>query len=458
MGDFFRNLIMRLFGKKVRQDETQLEQSRRDSDRYADTRSENITALLAGKVANLAFGDFQLTVTDTSGTTSAFSDVLTDIAERQRANIKSDIACGLGCGMIISVPYSVDGPLGRKICIDTVTKDRFYVTAAQGREITQCVVLADKTVRDRHEFKRWTDYGIDGGVYTVCSRATKDGAPCELSEVEEWADIPEEVQIGGVTKLPIAVFRCPQNPRRTGSLDGVPITYGCDATLEKIKKCLEDIEREFDKKKAKIFADRALIRSKGADDDGGYRRREFENNDLFVAFNSSDRMGVDIFDPAFRESAYYNKLTQHFAMLERECGLSEGVLTKLSTGTATATEIRRAMYDTFCFCDDVHTNFKQYFNDLMYACSVLISAYGIAPYGEYKVDYSWSYAMLEDPAETFSQLMQAESIGAESVAEIRRYNHPEETLEQSRTAVKEIASERAKRAAASLSAFDGTDE
>lgn len=55
MENFFRNLILRLFGRKVRQDEAQIEQSRRDNDRYIDIRSENITALIAGRVANLAF-------------------------------------------------------------------------------------------------------------------------------------------------------------------------------------------------------------------------------------------------------------------------------------------------------------------------------------------------------------------------------------------------------------------
>lgn len=151
MENFFRNLILRLFGRKVRQDEAQIEQSRRDNDKYIDISSENITALIAGRVANLAFGDSQLTVTNAAGSVSAFSSLLADIAARQWAGVKRDIACGLGSGMIVSIPYSVDNGLGRKIYIDTVTRDRFYITASQGSDVTQCVVLADKIVRDRRE-------------------------------------------------------------------------------------------------------------------------------------------------------------------------------------------------------------------------------------------------------------------------------------------------------------------
>ena len=218
MENFFRNLILRLFGRKVRQDEAQIEQSRRDNDRYIDIRSENITALIAGRVANLAFGDSQLTVTDAAGSVSAFSSLLADIAARQWAGVKRDIACGLGSGMIVSIPYSVDNGLGRKIYIDTVTRDRFYITASQGSDVTQCVVLADKIVRDRHEYKRWTDYSIDGDIYSIRSKATKDGAPCELAEVEEWAAIPEEILDFRRKLSADSYFPLPAKPEETGSL------------------------------------------------------------------------------------------------------------------------------------------------------------------------------------------------------------------------------------------------
>ncbi len=440
INETIKEFLWKLFGKKIL-GVFKSDFDGTDSSSFTDTSKENIIALLSGSVANIAMGDAQVTVSGSDGTASRFSDILSDIAQKEWQNIAQTVACALGCGAVISIPYSVDNGLGRKIYVDTVMKDRFWVTAMQGDEITQCIVLADDIVRDKKRYKRFTDYSIENGIYIIRNKAVCDDVPVMLSAIEEWENIPEEIRIGGVTHLPVAILNCPRNPRVPKSSAGVPITYGCNTTLEKIAKTLVDIEREYEKKKAKVFADRSLIRlhkKKDGGNDDVKTRKEFENNDLYVAFNNSDRLGVDIFDPAFRDTSYYNKLEKHFAMLEKECGLSEGVLTKLSTSSATATEIRRAMYNTFCFCDNIHKNVVSYFNSLMYACSVLINYYGMAPYSEYDVKFSYSYALLEDSTQTFSQLMQAESIGAEDAVDIRLFNHPEETREQAQAAVDRI--------------------
>ena len=445
MNEFIKNLIWRWFGKKILESVGQISTAKDDCAKYADIGEENITALVANSVSNIAMGDAQTYVSASGGGITRFTDILSDIAEKEWSDISNTVACALGCGAIISVPYSVDNGLGRKIYIDTVTKDRFFVTAKQGDDITQCVILADEFVRDNKSYKRFTDYSIKDGVYIIRNRAVCNNSPVSLKMVEEWADIPEQIAIGGVKQLPIAILKCPQNPRRPKVPSGVPITFGCDATLKKIAKTLNDIEREFEKKKAKVFADRSLIKlykDKNGDNDEIKTRKEFENNDLYVAFNNSDNFGMEIFDPAIRDSAYYNKLEKHFAMLEKECGLSEGVLTKLSTSHATATEIFRVMYNTFCFCNHVHANVTKWFKDLLYACSVLINYYGMAPYSEYDVKFSYSFALLEDSSETFSQKMQAESIGAEDIAEIRQFIHPEETPEESQAAVEKIKAKR----------------
>ncbi len=446
MNDFIKNLIWRWFGKKILESVGQIHRNETDCSTYSDITAENITALLANSVSNIAMGDSQTTVIASGGGSTRFTDILSEIAAKEWSDIGNTVACALGCGAIISIPYSVDNGLGRKIYIDTVMKDRFFVTAMQGDEITQCVILADEFIRDNKSFKRFTDYSIKDGVYIIRNRAVCNNNPVSLTSVEEWKDIPEQIAIGGVRQLPIAVLRCPQNPRRPKAPSGVPITFGCGATLDKIAKTLNDIEREFDKKKAKILADRQMIRlhkKKDGSNDDEKIRKEFENNDLYVAFNSSDNFkGVEIFDPAIRDSAYYNKLEKHFAMLEKECGLSEGVLTKLSTSHATATEIFRTMYNTFCFCNKINASVTKYFKDLMYGCSVLINYFGMAPYCEYDVQFSYSFALLEDTSETFSQKMQAESIGAEDVVEIRQFIHPEETREEAQAAVDKIKANR----------------
>ena len=93
----------------------------------------------------------------------------------------------------------------------------------------------------------------------------------------------------------------------------------------------------------------------------------------------------------------------------------------MTTQGATATEIRRAMYQTFCLLDDIQREYEQYIDQLMYGINVLCNYYGIDADSEYNVNYSWSYALLEDTSETFNQMMQGNSIGAISNAEIRAF-------------------------------------
>ncbi|MBQ3006762.1 MAG: hypothetical protein IJD78_04285 [Clostridia bacterium] len=445
MNEFIKNLIWRWFGKKILESFGQIERSENDCQKYADISEENVTALLANIVSNIAVSDAQVYVTASGGGTTRFSDILSDISEKEWNELSNTVACALGCGAVISIPYSVDNGLGRKIYIDTVTKDRFFVTGKQGDDITQCVVLADEFVRDNKRYKRFTDYSINNGVYIIRNRAVCNDSPVSLANVEEWANIPEQIAIGGVKQLPVAILKCPQNPRMPKAPSGVPITYGCDATLGKIAKTLNDIEREFDKKKTKVFADRSLLnirKDKNGEIDDKQTLREFEKNDLYVKFGNNDKFSMEVFDPAIRDSAYFNKLEKHFAMLEKECGLSEGVLTKLASANATATEIRRVMFNTFSFCDRIDGNVTKWFKDLMYACSVLINYYGMAPYSDYEMKFSYSYALIEDSTETFSQKMQAESIGAEDTVEIRQFIHPEETREESQEAVERIKASR----------------
>ena len=108
------------------------------------------------------------------------------------------------------------------------------------------------------------------------------------------------------------------------------------------------------------------------------------------------------------------------------------------TQNATATEIKRAMYDTFTIVDDMRSNIEKALEDFFYACNVLANAYNLSPQGEYEIAFDWSYSLLEDSQQEFSQMMQAESKGIVSKVEIRQWLNPDETLEEAKEKIKEI--------------------
>lgn len=435
----FRGWIQQLFGLAPQQSDEAMTGAERDAQRYYDYTAENMTALISNTLATLAFGDADAVIepAEDALVNAERIETLEGLMQREWRNAKRNVSAALGVGMIATIPYSVDTGLGRKIYTSTVTRDRLYVTGVQGTDITQCVVLADAFEDDKGEtFYRWTSYTVDGGTYTITNKATRGGEEIPLTNIERWAGIPPEVQIAGVERLPIGFFRCPTANRRPDDITGVPVTFGCEATLRKIAQTFEDIETEFRLKKVRVMADRTLLRNE-YDSNGNVISRGLDD-ELFLRMGESDALRMDIFDPALRDSAFFNKLQQHFALLEKEVGVSRGILTDMTTQGATATEIRRAMYQTFCLLDDIHGEYQQYIEQLMYGINVLCNYYGLSGADTpYTISYDWSYALLEDTTETFNQLMQGNSIGAISNVEIRMFLNPDEDYETAAAKVAE---------------------
>ena len=427
-----KNLILRLFGVKPKQTDTDIQRAATDVRSYQDTTKENLTAIFANTLSTLAFCDSAVSINAGKNKPPTMrTQLLDDIMQEQWKNIKQNISIGNGCGMIASLPYSVDNGMGRKIYIDTVTKDRIFVTGVQGNEITAVTVISDFAVIDNKIYTRWTDYSVENSVYIIRQKATHEGNPIVLNSVDDWANIIPEIRIAGVERLPIGIYKCPTSNRRPNTIDGVPITYGCNATMDKISKCLIDVEEEFEDKKAMIFADGKLF-----DGDNKISSR------IFKSIKAGGKLGenslIDVFDPAFRETSYFAKLEQYFTILEKEVGTSRGILTDLSVSGATATEIKRSTYQTFAICDDIHTNAEKYINDLVYGINVLANYYSMTPVSEYEISFTWSYALLEDTDSTFNQLLQAHSKGAVDTAEIRQFVTDAETLEESQDKVNQI--------------------
>lgn len=427
-----KNTILKLFGKKVDITAQQVSRAEKDVEQYLSIDKENITSIVANAISNLVFGDAQLLVSDDTEMGRQINEVL----QREFVKAKRNYACALGTGEILSVPYCVQNGLERKIYVDTVTKDRFWVTQTQGTDPTEVEAMADVKIHDNKVYQRHTYYSVNDGNYLVQNKALQGNDEVMLGLIDEWKGIADKIPFEGVDRLPVAIGKCPAGGHRPDDNEGRPLTFGCDAILKKIQGTIADYETEFKRKKAKVFADSMMFKSV-TDENGNIIVQE--DDDVFFKMNGGEDFGLEIFSPEFRDTSYYNKLQYHFELLEKQIGVNKGILTELSTGTATATEIRRSTYQTFCLVDDIRKSYEKYINDLAYGIQVLLVAYKMCPYADYEVKISWSNALLEDRAETYNQMVQGVSQGAERVAELRLLNHPEESLEEAQAVVDEIA-------------------
>ena len=157
---------------------------------------------------------------------------------------------------------------------------------------------------------------------------------------------------------------------------------------------------------------------------------------LFKKIDSGVDDFFEVFDPQFRD--YTDRLQELYKRLEHEVGTSYGILSEVNTLNATATEIKRAMFDTFTIVDDMRSNIEKAMEDFFYACNVLANAYNLSPQGEYELGFDWSYALLEDTNDEFNHLMAGVNKNVISDAELRNWIKPDEDMEQSEKAVEEI--------------------
>lgn len=398
-----------------------------DNDKYAkayeDIDNYNFNAIFSNKLANYVVSDSTM---DIEGDNKRV-DLLNMTGQSMWKKAKKIVSMAFGYGGVIIVPYVKGG----KIYYNLVPQDRLSIDEIDGELITGATVLAEtKTVNGANGekvYKRWTNYKVENNNMVITQQYS-DEAGKQIPVPDFWKDIQEVRTITNVDRVLFGYIKSPVNNRKSNDKYGVPITYGCEATILEIRETMKQIIREFELKEVFVGADATMFDGKNALPTNGVWKKVDSGKDDFF----------EVFDPPFRDSSYMVRLQELYKRLEHEIGTSYGILSEVSTPNATATEIKKSMYDTFTLCDDMRSNVEKGLEDFFYACNVLANAFNLSPNGEYELSFEWSYSLLEDTATEWSQLIYAQNKGIVSKVELRQWLKPDETLEESEKAIKEI--------------------
>lgn len=381
----------------------------------------NFAAIFANKLANYTISDSNMNIEGEN----ARVDLLNKIGQSLWKKIKKPVSMAFGYGGIALVPYVKGG----KEFYNIVTQDRITIDSMEGDLITGATILAEKKVINgtisQTTYLRWTNYKVENGNMVITQQFSDDKGN-KIPAPDFWKDIQEVRTITNVDRVPFGYIKSPINNRRTNDKYGVPITYGCEATILEIKETMKQMIREYELKECFVGADVTMFNGKNA----------LPSNGLFKKIDSTNDDFFEVFDPQFRD--YTIRLQELYKRLEHEIGTSYGILSEVNTQNATATEIKKAMYDTFCITDDMRSNIEKGMEDFFYACNVLANAYNLSPQGEYELSFDWSYSLLEDTATEWSQLTYAQNKGVVKEVELRQWLFPDETLEESQKAIDEI--------------------
>ena len=420
--NIFLWILQNVFKINTQTTQKEMQDNEKYAVQYEAIDSINFNAIFSNKLANYVINDSNINITGENKRV----DLLNNVTQSMWKKAKKITSMGFGYGGVLLIPYVKGG----KIYYNIVSQNRLTIDMMEGENITGATVLADKKVITRQIgnpiiYLRWTNYRVQNGNITITQQFTNEKGET-IPVPEFWKNIEVKKVITNVDRVLFAYLKSPINNRKTNDKYGVPITYGCEDTILEIKDTMKQLYREYKLKQPFVGADSTMF-------DG---RDALPANGLFKKVDAGDDTFWEVFDPAFRP--YTDRLTELYKRLEHEIGTSAGIISELDTQNATATEIRRAMYDTFTIVDDMRSNIEKAMEDFLYAANVLANAYNLSPQGEYELDFDWDYSLLEDSQETFNQLIVAQGKGIISEVEVRQWLKPNETIEESEEAVKEI--------------------
>lgn len=414
-------ILTNVFKIQTQTTEKEIEDNSKYARAYEQIDNINFNAIFSNKLANYVVNDSTM---DIEGE-NARSELLAKTGNSMWKKAKKITSMGFGYGGVGLVPYVKGG----KIYYNLVPQDRITIDKMDGELITGATILAEKKVItgtiNTTTYLRWTNYQIENGNLVITQQYSDDKGN-KIPTPEFWQDIQEVMSITNVDRVPFGFIKSPINNRKANDKYGVPITYGCEATILEIRETMKQIVREYELKETFVGVDATMFNGKNAlPQTGLWKKIDATSDDFF-----------EVFDPPYRD--YTIRLQELFRRLEHEIGTSYGILSEVNTQQATATEIKRAMYDTFTICDDMRTNIEKGLDDFFYACDVLANAYNLSPMGEYNVSFEWSYSLIEDTQTEWAQMTYAMNQGIVSKVELRQWLKPDETLEESEKAIQEI--------------------
>lgn len=362
------------------------------------------------------------------GTVSADDEEIDSVLQRFVRKARKACIWSLAVGRVYLVPYITDGD----IYTDIIPQSRTIITRRRGDDILGFACLADLRTVGRERFARWTLYDYDPATktFSVENKATKLSSDAEVSlaVVREWEGILPYIAFEGVEKPLFAFVDSPRDNRDTDMMQGAAITLGAEKAIEELHKNIRDFFEEFDKKRAKLGVDKAMI----------------EKGTILDRYTLGFNGGVngtglfEIFDPAMREQAYISREDAVSKRIEKMVGTSSGILTNAETAMATATQVRRSMFSTVAMVDAIRKSLDDAVDSLCYTYEIYLALVGKRVRSGYTVTSTWSQSYIEDDMERFNKVQQGHTAGVISDLELRREIYPNESPEEAQKALEEI--------------------
>lgn len=388
------------------------EKSKNDIDFTAD--GLNPTAIGSGVVANIAIDDSDIIIDGTN----ARAEAIREIKDYYTDELQTAVAeVSLGTGDCIVRPYTD----GKYIGLNIIGNNNFVITESIGTHIKGVIMLLDEYTTDNNTYRLFESQTLkddnENSVVYIRRFAYKGSSETDITKTH-WENLATE-EVITADQLLLGRYKCPTiNRDDYNSVNGVPITFGCEGIIENIKTKYEQYNEEFDRKQSLIFADRTMFK-RDNDTQSTVKGDKLKiDGTTFMKVKGSLNGGVgemiQDYSPAIRESEFQAANNFNLSVLELCCGFSRGVFTSPETSFATATEMKNSLKKTFAFVKRFRKRLELGDKMLFHAIDIMMNSLGTTPMGEWTISHDWSYDYIEETRERFNQLMQGHSAGVVS--------------------------------------------
>lgn len=270
-------------------------------------------------------------------------------------------------------------PLGGS-AVEYVTADRFVPLSfdARGR-LTSVVFIQVKRISEdnfylRFEFHEWNQdqtLRIQNKAYHT-SNPTSIGSPVELSVVDEWAALPEDVLYQGVERPDFGYYRNPIKNEIDNSVCGVSVFDSAISMIRKTDVQFGRLDWEFESGERAVHVDVTALQAAPALDSKGSTKYVLPklNKRLYRGLNLSKSNGEELYQeysPEFRDQSIINGLNAYLRRIEFNVCLSYGDLSDVNDVDKTATEAKIAKKRKYNMVKAIQSNLKDCLEDLAYA-------------------------------------------------------------------------------------------
>lgn len=298
-----------------------------------------------------------------------------------KKSIRDKVEDACGAGGIILKPNGTYNPAG---AIDYVMPGSFAVTEKNSNGDILGIIFIDRKVKGdnyytRLEYQHFTSTIADdmegtGRTYTIENKAFKSkgsdslGRSISLTDVPEWKDIPEVVNISNVEKPLFGYFKMPYNNTIDySSPEGVAVFANCIEELRNLDVAWSRKDEETDDSRHITFVDEnALFKTNKKT--GVSERVELPRFVKGLKHGVDSASTIDEHIPTMLTSDRIADINSILSMISTKAGFSQGqfVLDR-KTGIATATEIESDDRETVETITDIRNALKTAIKDLIYA-------------------------------------------------------------------------------------------